>query len=146
MAPSAAQGSGAATVRVGLNAPELSPGERLRVSLLARNPSAGGPLDLYVGALTPDGRVAWMFFQPSSVVARRVDLPGGPVPMQALPPGATVDRPDFFEFSFPSFAQLGTYQAFAVLARPGAFTGDRVEAGAVAALDVKTFALTRRTR
>lgn len=145
-APSAAPGSGAATVRVGLNAPEYSPGERLRVSLLARNPPEGEPLDLYVGALTPDGRVAWMFFQPSSVVGRRVDLPGGPVPMQGLPPGATVDRPDFFEFSFPSFAQLGTYEAFAVLARPGAFAGHRVEAGTLAALDVKTFAVTRRTR
>lgn len=141
-----APGPGGATVRLEVSAPEYAPGERLRVSLRAENPPAGGPLDLYAGALLPGGQVALMFFRPSSVMERRLDLPGGPVPMQALPPGAAVDRPDFFAFSFPSFAQLGTYAAFALLARPGAFAGDRVAPGAVAAVDVKPFTLARRTR
>lgn len=140
--PLFAQVASPPTVRITLSAPQLRPEETLTVGLEVQNPAGNPAVDLYVGALFPDGQT--VFFSGPGRIAGTVDF-GTPAlfhRMQEAPPGFSLKEPSFFQFTFPTTGVApGLYRIFAGLVRQGALQDNRIDPGDILALDVEPFEL-----
>jgi hypothetical protein len=112
----ATEGKAAVEKRVGATARVSSP----ILTIHASNPSGGQPVDLYVGALWPDGNTIVFLVAPNVFGGLgQYSAPASVAPMLVLDGGATVNTV-VLEYTFPSDGiPIGTYNVFAALFRQG---------------------------
>lgn len=140
--------SGAAqppSARVTVNGTAFRPGLTLTVDLDIENPAGNPTVDVYVGALLPDGVTA-LFFTPTGFTGG-VSL-GAPASFTALDTlatgaairtGATVGQPPFFSITFGNVGLApGAYRLFAAVVRQGSLRDNRLDPGDILSLDVET--------
>ncbi len=114
-------------------------GQTVTVGVEAEDPAGNPAVDLYVGALLPDGQTV-VFLSGSGGLAGPSSLasPAEFTRLQAMPQGSVLHAPSLFQFTFPSMGiPPGIYQVFAGLARQGAFADDRIDPGDILALNLK---------
>ena len=103
--------------------------------------TTGGPLELYVGVLGPDGHTVTIK-TPGGFVA--IDLLGPVSQLQQLPQtmlvpaGAAVTGPTFVDVTLPSIP-AGTYSVFALATKLGALADGQLSPAEILASDVKSF-------
>ena len=115
-------------------------GQTLTIGIDARNPVGNAAADLYVGAMLPDGQTL-VFLSDRATLAGTGSLASPSTFVRALPaaPGFALTTATFFQFTFPATGiPPGTYQVFAVPARPPAFADNRIDPGDILASDVRT--------
>jgi predicted outer membrane repeat protein len=128
----------APTLTLTRNMTQLRPGQALTVSLDASNPAGCPAAEVYAGIVLPDNVTA-LFFSGPGVIGATTSLstPNRFVILATLAPGATVSQPALLQFTLPpTGVPPGTYQLFAAVARTGAFTDNRIDAGDVLAVSV----------
>lgn len=122
-----------------LNKTSFRAGETVILGLDANNPPDGSPLELYVGALLPDG-VTLVFFDGTGALTGIVprEVPAQFLSAQVLAPGSSVGLPRFLQYTFPAAdIPVGTYHLFAALVRQGALADNELNPGDIVILDAK---------
>jgi predicted TIM-barrel fold metal-dependent hydrolase len=137
-----------AAVRVTLSGTTFRAGDRLTFGLTVQNPPGNPTLDLYVGAILPDGQTI-VFLTASGALGPGVSL-GAPAsfsPLQAAMAGYDLDASSLFQFTFPaSGISQGTYQVFAALVRQGAFVDGRIDSEDIVVFDSRPFMFSAAAR
>ncbi len=119
------------------NGTSFSGGQTLALTIRASNPPGGQPVDLYVGALWPDGNTIAFLAAPNVFGGLgQYSAPASVAPMQVLAGGATVNTVAL-EYTFPSDGiPVGTYHVFAALFRQGSLADNVLNDGDLVWLDV----------
>ncbi len=101
-----------------VNATRFSAGQTLVLGLAAANPPGNPTLDLYVGALAPDGNTI-VFLSAAGGIGGvgTLGAPASVAPLTATPAGFSFSQSNFFQFTFPAGLPTGTYTLFAALFR-----------------------------
>jgi hypothetical protein len=116
---------------IAVNAPRFSAGQTLVLGLAAANPPGNPTLDLYVGALAPDGNTI-VFLSAAGGIAGvgTLGAPASVVPLTTTPAGFSASQPNFFQFTFPGGGiPVGTYTLFAALFRNGSLADNVIDNG-----------------
>jgi hypothetical protein len=113
-----------------VNAAAFAAGETLVLNVHACNPAGNPPVDLYLGALFPDGDTLAFLSQPNVVGGlARVSEPAPVTPIQGLGSGvAATGR--VLEYTFPaSGLATGTYSLFGAVLRQDSLDDDTLNDG-----------------
>jgi uncharacterized protein (TIGR01370 family) len=123
-------------VALASNGRDFSSGERIAVTIESSNPVEGRPMELYVGALWPDGRTIAFLTGPDTWGGLGdYAAPASVAPMMTLKPGATL-RKEVLTYTFPSSGiPAGTYTVFAALFRQGSIADNTLDGGDLVSLD-----------
>jgi hypothetical protein len=124
-----------------LNQSRFMAGETTRVALHVQQPGPTFTGDFYFGALLPDGQTA-LFISNEGWIQARLDNPRAFRPLAThavLAQGLDLTFDPFFAYTFHGEEASGIYSFFAVFTPPDAFDDDRVDAGDLLALEVKSF-------
>lgn len=118
------------------NATSFAAGQTLVLRLNVRNPSAHPPLDLYVGALWPDGNTIAFLAAPNTLGGLgQFSTPASVAPMSMVEGGAAINTV-VLEYLFPaSGIPVGTYYVFASLFRHGSLADNVLNDGDLVWLD-----------
>ena len=129
--------AGRAAVQVSTTSRTLHAGDVLSLGLAVHHNNSVA-LDLYVGLFLPDNQIA--FFSGPGPGGVRLP-PAAPIPMQRLSLGSSVTLPRFLEVALPPGVPPGTYQFFAALVTPDAFSNGVVTPSELAAFDLEQFTI-----
>ena len=101
-----------------VNATRFSAGQTLVLGLAAANPPGNPTLDLYVGALAPDGNTIVFLSAVGGIGGVGIlGAPASVAPLTATPAGFSFSQSNFSQFTFPAGLPTGTYTLFAALFR-----------------------------
>jgi hypothetical protein len=123
-----------------LNQSRFVAGETVRVALRVQQPGPTVTGDFYFGALLPDGQTA-LFISNEGWVQARLDDPHvfRPLAKQAvLSQGLDLAFDPFFAYTFQGAEASGVYTIFAVVTPQDAFDDNRIDAGDLLALELKS--------
>jgi hypothetical protein len=111
-------------------------GQRLSLGVHACNPPGGEPVDLYVGALFPDGDTIVFLAAPHRFGGLgQFSAPASVAPMLALEGGGRVSA-EVLDFTFPAGGiPVGTYHVFAALFRRSSLGDNALNDGDLVWLD-----------
>ncbi len=130
---------GRPSTRLSLSGIQFHAGQTLNLGLSVHNPNENSPLELYVGAVLPDGKTLVLFSGPG-VLERTGSLSAlaSLSPMQVVPPGFQLDAPSFFQYTFPpaGVTASGVYRVFSALIRPASLDDNAVDPDDIVALSV----------
>jgi hypothetical protein len=118
------------------NGTSFRAGQTLVLTVHASNPPGGQPVDLYVGALWPDGDTIAFLAAPNVFGGLgQYSAPASVAPMLVLNGGDTVNT-TALEYAFPSDGiPIGTYHVFASLFRHGSLADNVANDGDLVWLD-----------
>lgn len=106
------------------------------LTVRANNPPGGQPLDLYVGALWPDGNTIAFLAGPEAFGGLgQFSAPASAAPMMVLPGGTPIITA-VLHYTFPaSGIPVGTYHVFASLFRQGSLADNALNDEDLVSLD-----------
>lgn len=125
------------SARVALNFSRLRPGQVLAVGFNVQG-LPGAAADLLLGAMFPDGRTVVLFSRLGAVTYTGPATNLGVLPVEAVPPGFSLNNPGFLQVPLPSTIPAGNYLIFAALLQQGALASNQL---VVLAADSKTLTL-----
>jgi Subtilase family len=119
------------------NGTSFRAGQAISLALTAANPPGNPTLDLYVGALMPDGNTVLFLTQPNAFGVGQLSAPASMAPVATARGGFAVGGFPVLSFNFPaSGIPAGTYKVFAALFRQGSLGDNAIGNGDLITLQV----------
>jgi hypothetical protein len=141
-----AQGQGL-TLGVSSNGTLYYPGDRLQLSISARNAAGGSTLaDFYTGLILPDGVTVATLGPGGTASIGRLSNPAGFVPIArgvSLTGAFNASVDPLFNYVWNGSEPVGSYTIFLVAVRAGGFADNRIDGGDVLALQTGGLAVRR---
>ena len=122
-----------------VNHTTLAPNQTLTVGIQVDNPGPAQVVDLYIGAILPDG-VTMAFVTPGAIHVRSIHEPETWTPFVAdatMPEALHLTINPLFSYTRPGAEGPGTYLFFVVLTLPGVFDDHVLDDGDLLALGVQ---------
>ena len=123
-----------------LNQATFTTGDTLHVALRVQQPGPTFTGDFYFGAILPDGTA--LFLSDAGGIQVRLDNPRAFRPLArhvVFAQGLDLNLNPFFSHTFSGGESPGGYTIFAFFTPPAAFDDDRIDAGDLLALELKSF-------
>jgi subtilisin family serine protease len=133
-----------AVTKVISNATSFAAGQTVVLTLYASNPDGGQPVDLYVGALFPDGNTIASLVAPNVFGGLgQLSAPASVAPFATAAGGHAVSGLPVLNFTFPaSGLPSGIYRAFAAYFGQGSLADNAIDNGDLIWLDIIDIAYT----
>lgn len=149
--PVSGQTTQSLAVKVTLNQNNLQPGQNLVVGIDVQNPDTQLTVDVFFGALFPDGKTVCFVTQASSPSCEPTTIDAGPATFPPLvknlviPAGLSINVANALQLALPAGAPSGQYMQFLGVTPAGALDDGQIGPNDVIVLEFQPFSVAGTT-